>query len=657
MKTGAAFVGFMFSAAVGFAVGYAVGTGKDGASPSAPSPVAKAAADKPAAPSQPGEEEVYKVPVGSSFAKGPADALVTIIEFSDFQCPFCTRVNPTLQQIVQTYGNDVRIVFKHQPLPFHKEAPLASEYAMAAGEQGKFWEMHDKLFANQKALFEDDLKGYAKELGLDQGKIDAYVASGKGKRAIQEDQELARKVGASGTPTFFINGVRLVGAQPFESFKKTIDEQLVKAKALTSKGVAKKDVYAKLIENGRDTPPPPPERPKAPQENNARQKLDLVAHSPSKGGKQPLVTIVEFSDFECPFCGRVNPTIDQVLKEYGDKVQVQFRHQPLSFHKNALPAAKATMAAHKQGKFWQMHDKLFENQRALGQEDLERYAKELGLNVAKFKADMESPEIAQQVAKDQEDANRVGARGTPTLFANGVPIRGAQPFASFKTIIDAELQLAEKLLKEGVSKKDLYAEIMKREAGKEGPQAAAPAAPPAQPAGPVNVELGRAPVKGDKNAPVKIVVWSDFECPFCGRVNPALEQVKKEYGNKVAVAFKHFPLPFHANATPAGVASLAAHKQGKFWEMHDKLFENQRALSRDDFVRYAKELNLDVAKFTKDLDDPTLEAWVKQDMAEGQKAGVNGTPASFINGRLVSGAQPFEAFKAIIDEELKKGKS
>ncbi|NJK88284.1 MAG: thioredoxin domain-containing protein [Myxococcales bacterium] len=124
--------------------------------------------------------------------------------------------------------------------------------------------------------------------------------------------------------------------------------------------------------------------------------------------------MVEFSDFQCPFCSRVNPTIAEILKTYGDKVQVQFRHQPLSFHPRALPAAKASMAAHGQGKFWEYHDKLFANQQNLNDEDFVRYAKELGLDAKKFEADMKSDEVAKVVARDQTDAGRYGATGTPT---------------------------------------------------------------------------------------------------------------------------------------------------------------------------------------------------------------------------------------------------
>ena len=656
MKTGAAFVGFLFSAVVGFAVGYSVGTSQE--TPTS-EPRAKAVADKKpvqrakAAPEAKDEGgDVFKVPVGESFAKGPKDALVTIVEFSDFQCPFCSRANPTLDKVANEYGDDVRVVFKHQPLPFHKDARLASKYALAAGEQGKFWEMHDKLFANSKALKEDQLKSYASALGLDQSKINAYIESGKPEKIIQEDQALARKVGANGTPTFFINGKQLVGAQPFPAFKQVIDAELKSAKAMVSKGISKSQVYAEVIKNGRESPKPRPQRRAPPA---TRQNVKLSDRTPSKGGESPLVTIVEFSDFECPFCSRVNPTIAQIQKTYGDKVQVRFRNLPLAFHKRAKPAAKAALAAHKQGKFWQMHDKLFANQKALSDDDFMRYAQELRLDVDQFKADYASADVESWVTQDTTDAGKYGARGTPTSFVNGVPVRGAQPFASFKQIIDKEVARAEALIKEGVARAEVYAEILKREAGKEVklPNAKRPSRPPA-PKGPVKIDLGRAPVYGSKAAPVKMIVFSDFECPFCGRVNPTIEKVKKEYGDKVAVAFKHFPLAFHPNAQPAAVASLAAHKQGKFWEMHDKLFANQRALQRGDLVGYAKDLGLDVSQFEKDLDSPSLKQWVKDDMAEGSKVGVRGTPATFINGRMVSGAQPYDAFRRVIEDELKK---
>jgi protein-disulfide isomerase len=646
MRAGSAFLGFVIAAGIGGLVGYAIRDSED-TSRTRPSRAAKAV-------DAPGQEatDVFKVPVGDSYAKGPADALVTIVEFSDFQCPFCARVLPTLTKIRDTYGPDVRVVFKHNPLPFHRDAPLASEYVLAAGEQGKFWEMHDAVFANQKQLKEPDLKQAAKKVGLDLGEVEAYVKSGRGKAAIAADQKLARQIGAGGTPAFFINGVKLSGAQPFAAFKRVIDAELAKAESMVKKGVARKNVYAKTIANGRTTPAPAPQRQQQKRPPDTRQRVELADGVPAKGGKNPLVTIVEFSDFECPFCSRVNPTLDQVMKTYGDDVQIRFRNLPLSFHKRALPAAKAAVAAGEQGKFWEMHDKLFANQKALSDEDFETYAKDIGLDLKKFKADLASKKVADQVAADQRAASKYGARGTPTLFVNGMPLRGAQPFPRFKDAIDKEIALAKKLIKEGVKRSDVYGEVLKREAGKPTAQAAPGA--PAAPSKPVDIELGRAPIDGKKDAPIQVVMYSDFECPFCGRVNPSIEQVKEKYGDKVVVAFKHYPLPFHKNAKPAAIASLAAHRQGKFWPMHEKLFANQRSLTEDNFVGFAKELGLDVKKFKRDLADPALAQWVDQDMAEGAKVGVRGTPATFINGRLVSGAQPFPAFERIIDEELNK---
>jgi len=642
MKNGATIVGLLVVGAIGGAVGYAVRDAQD----SQEAGKRPAVADAPSAAAGDADVEVYKVPVGESHQKGPDDALVTIVEFSDFQCPFCNRVNPTLTQIQKTYGDDVRFVFKHNPLPFHKDAPLASEYALAAGEQGKFWEMHDKIFANQKQLKKDDLEGYAKSLGLDMDKVHAFIESGAGKKAIAQDQKVARQIGAGGTPAFFINGVKLSGAQPFNAFKKVIDERLAAAKALVAKGTDKDEVYAALIADGRTTPAPRPEAQKRRQAPpDTRQKVALVDGTPAKGGKKPLVTIVEFSDFQCPYCSRVNPSIDRAMKEYGDDLQVRFRNQPLSFHKQALPAAKAALAAHEQGKFWEMHDVLFKNQRALGEDQLKGYAKQLGLDLARFEKDMASPAIAKVIEKDQADARKYGARGTPTLFVNGTPVRGAQPYPRIKAIIDEELALAKKLMKGGATRANVYGKVL-AEAPKA--QAAAPAAP----SKPVDIELGKAPVQGDPKAPVKVVMYSDFQCPFCSRVNPSIEKLQEEYGKKVVVAFKHFPLSFHKDAKPAAIASLAAHRQGKFWEMHEKLFENQKALSRDDLVGYAKDLGLNVSKFKKDLDDPALAKWVDQDMAEGAKVGVRGTPATFINGQMVSGAQPYDKFKSLVDEAL-----
>jgi protein-disulfide isomerase len=148
------------------------------------------------------------------------------------------------------------------------------------------------------------------------------------------------------------------------------------------------------------------------------------------------------------------------MDEYKGEVRVAFKHNPLSFHNAAMPAALASEAAGRQGKFWEYHDKLFENQRDLTAENYEKWAKELGLNVAKFKQDMADPALKTKIEQQQAEGNKLGARGTPAFFINGRFLSGAQPFPSFKQIIDEEIQKVDKILAAGTPKSKLYEKLM-----------------------------------------------------------------------------------------------------------------------------------------------------------------------------------------------------
>jgi protein-disulfide isomerase len=158
--------------------------------------------------------------------RGNPAAGVTIIEFSDFQCPFCARVNPTLAKIRETYGDKVRIIFKDFPLPNHPQAPKAAEAAHCAAEQGKFWEMHDVMFANQRALEVPALKQSAAGLGLDTAKFNRCLDSGQYASKVAAGASQGDKLGVNSTPTLYINGRPVIGAQPFEVFRAAIEEEL-----------------------------------------------------------------------------------------------------------------------------------------------------------------------------------------------------------------------------------------------------------------------------------------------------------------------------------------------------------------------------------------------------------------------------------------------
>jgi protein-disulfide isomerase len=197
----------------------------------------------------PAVSDVYAVPVDGSPVLGPDDALVTVVVFSDFQCPFCSRATATLEQIRATYGTDVRVVFKNNPLPFHTDAMPAAELAMEAFEQrgsAGFFEAHDLLFENQRALSRADLEGYAARLGLSLSETRRALDNHEHRDAIQRDMDLASRLGANGTPTFFINGRQIAGAQPYETFAATIDQERASAQVAVALGVPRSQIYPNI---------------------------------------------------------------------------------------------------------------------------------------------------------------------------------------------------------------------------------------------------------------------------------------------------------------------------------------------------------------------------------------------------------------------------
>lgn len=175
-------------------------------------------------------EEQFKHPVkmdvGKSPAIGPKDAKITIVEFSDFQCPYCNRGRTTMEEVMKAYPNDVRVVFKHYPLPFHKDAEPAAKASWAAQQQDKFWEFHDALFKNQDKIGKEFFIQTAKDLKLDIDQFEKDMNSEAAAKQVKEDMELGSKNGIQGTPGFFVNGVAVKGAYPVSHFKKIIDRWL-----------------------------------------------------------------------------------------------------------------------------------------------------------------------------------------------------------------------------------------------------------------------------------------------------------------------------------------------------------------------------------------------------------------------------------------------
>ncbi len=401
---------------------------------------------KPADDDDEDTKTVWKLPLGTSPQLGAKTALVTIVAFSDFQCPYCKKVQPTLQLIKSTYGNDVRFVFKQEPLPFHPRAEPAAQLALEAraekGDAG-FWAAHDKLFDSQPQLDDADLEKVATDLKLDVAKVKTAIATHKYKSTIDADQSTGEDFQASGTPHFFIDGRRLVGAQPFDKFKTIIDEELAKAKALVAAGTKPENVYDELTKSGKA--PPPPEQ----------KTVTFTTAAPVKGPAGAQVTIVELSDFQDPYSKRVIDTLDEVMKAYPTKVKLVWRNNPLPYHQHAELTAEAAFEAYKQkgnDGFWKMYAQLYAHQ--ADQDGLERaaidgYAKTLGLDMNKLKAALDTASHANDVDADARAAKAASIAGTPTFLigtgnATGAAwtayvLTGAQPVAKFKKLIDLAL--------------------------------------------------------------------------------------------------------------------------------------------------------------------------------------------------------------------------
>lgn len=181
-----------------------------------------------------------------------------------------------------------------------------------------------------------------------------------------------------------------------------------------------------------------------------------------------------------------------------------------------------------------------------------------------------------------------------------------------------------------------------------------------RPAAPeLNIKMDASPIWGDKNSNVAVVIFSDFQCPYCGKANDkVVKELKKKYGKKIKVVFKHFPLSIHPDAKPASMASMCVHEQNpdKFWAYHDMLFANRNNLAEKDLIAYGKKVGVDMAKFEECVKSKKYEAMVQADFEEGARLGVNSTPSFFVSNQPILGARSIEEFNEIIDEELAKGK-
>ena len=532
-----------------------------------------------------------------ALAQGPADAPITIVEFSDFECPFCGRSAPVIADLLQAYPNKIRLIFKNNPLNIHPHARLAHEAALAAAQQGKFWQMYDLLFANQTKLEPGNLQGYAKQLNLDMNAVNGALNAHSYGSLIDRDLGEAKGFGVEATPTFFVNGQKLVGAQTLATFKTIVDREL-----------------------GQDTPVTEEQ---APPLNFTEVKLD---DAPIRGAPNAPITILEYADFQCPYCSASESTLQQLLVMYPGQIRIAFKNYPLDIHEDAMLAHHAALAAKQQGRFWEMHDRLFSNQRALKRADLIHTAQGLGLDTNKFIADMDSPQFTSTIEADKNEGRRLGVEGTPSFFINGKMLEGAQPIGEFKKLIDQALH-----------------DRTSPSAAGEQPTSAGS-----------SVSDARGYVTGQVNAPIHIAWYADLQSPLALDSARLIKELMERFPDTIRLEFKNFPLPIHADAKLAHEAVLAAAAQGKFWEMEDRIAQNRSALKEPDLIRYAVEVGLEQGRFSQELRDGIYLSAIESDLSEGLRQNLRGAPVFIVNGKRIDGIQPLSSLTQLIEEDLKQ---
>ena len=351
--------------------------------------------------------------LNGAYAQGAKNAPVTMIEYSDFQCPYCerffTNTEPALYDKYIKTGK-VKLVYKNFPLSIHQNAKHAAEAALCAGDQGQFFAYHDKLFGNQAKWVSladptNQFVKFAEEIGLDNATFRQCYTSGKHAQDVQNDFNEGSQAGVRGTPTFFINGQMISGAQPLNVFEAAIDAALN-----GTNGSA-----------GTTQPTQQPSNPTTPQQVSFNMSGQYVR------GKDPNapVQIIEYSDYQCPFCERwfsnVEPGLTTNYLNTG-KASLVYKEFPLyQIHPNAENGANAAECAGAQGKYWQMHDLLFKNQSVWSAmsdpvPEFVKYAKALGLDSNAFKSCVTNTTYQSRIDAEQQEGSSNGVSGTPTTY-------------------------------------------------------------------------------------------------------------------------------------------------------------------------------------------------------------------------------------------------
>lgn len=442
----------------------------------------------PAAPKHDESVEIdlqrFRVDVSpDDYAIGGEHPLVTIVVWSDYACGPCGRTWQVMKNLVEDYGDDVRVVFRAGTVPGFQHGERAAEAALAAGAQGKFWDMHWRLFEHPGDFSRPVLRKHAEAIGLDVQQFLDDIDTGHYAGQRIRDRRQATGLGLGPLPAAFVNGLFVLGFKDEETWHALVDRELVSARKLVQDGTTRPEVYAEFMrtalvgsvtEDSDEAKRLRAERkaeqdaqkPELINKPDAAQRYAVPSGAYGFGPKDAPVVVVEFVDYQCPYCLKAHEqTVPTLLANYPADVRVEIRHLPLEIHPAAAGAARAAIAAGLQGeeRFTAIHAKLFElaEQGDLGFSTFVQEAGALGLDVERFKTDFQTREVADALQADLQLARELGVSGTPGFFVNGRYLQGARSPATFASLIDADLVRAQELAAAGTPRAELHEALMR----------------------------------------------------------------------------------------------------------------------------------------------------------------------------------------------------
>ncbi len=600
---------------------------------------------------------------------GATQPTVDVLAFVGFECPHCRASADTLMNVLEANKQVMRLRIINLPLDVHPHSVALAKGFVAARRQGQ-WQSYWRHIFGLKAATEADVLNWASGVKLDLAKFKADLASAEVAAELGADAGLAEALGVAGTPSYLVNGALLQGARKADEWQRIIASQVALAADLRKKGTKDPDLLRALVD--RNSPKRAPHyatlvlegqapkpavvpvvtkkrtsgvvsakllpggggggggavqlggpRPGASiDETRTVWRVVVRPDDPVRGPKTAPLTVVVFSDYECPHCKTLQATLTALMAKYGKDLRIVHKHNPLPFHALAMAAAEAAEAARAQGHFWEMNDALFAAAPALKPAALSRIAEEIKLDKQSFDNAMSAHGARNRVQADMEQAAAVGARGTPNLFINGRKVVGAKTVADLTPLLDAELAVAKKLIADGTDAAAVYEKIV-------GEGRLLDSLAPK----PVQIETAGAATRGAKGAAIHIVTFQDLQCPFCARLDVHIAAMEKEFDGRVKVTWMDFPLhKIHPQAQLAAEAGKEALAQGKFWPFHAVVMADQSKLDEAGLVALGTKAGLDTKKLRAALKSHKWAAAVAKEAAEAAKLGLKGTPSVFING-------------------------